>query len=79
MRIIEVVAQVKVAEAQTKKLQAEACSAEIMAKVVLLRERRKLLDENFSIQDVDDFFLINILAFDFFDCYPLRFQEYVDL
>ena len=44
----------KVAEAQTKKLQAEACLAEIMAKVVLLHERRKLLEENFSIQDVDD-------------------------
>ena len=54
MRIIEVVAKVKVAEAQTKKLEAEARSAEIMAKVVLLRERRKLLEENFSIEDVDD-------------------------
>ena len=54
LRIIEVVAKVKVAEAQTKKLEAEARSAEIMAKVALLRERRKLLDENFSIEDVDE-------------------------
>ena len=44
----------KVAEAQTKKLEAEARSAEIMAKVALLRERRKLLDENFSIEDIDE-------------------------